>query len=107
MQELFAWDFNGVNALSSENARKIKSHLSKIDEEISKAAPAWPIEKINKVDLAVLRLAVYELLYQKDVPPKVTVDEAIELAKDYGSDSSSSFVNGVLGKLITDKGIRT
>lgn len=106
MQELFAWDFNGVNELTSENARKIKSHLKQIDEEIARAAPAWPIEKINKVDLAVLRLAIFELLFKKDVPPKVTVDEAVELAKDYGSESSSSFVNGVLGKLISDKGIQ-
>ena len=67
---------------------------------IRKAAPEFPIEKINKVDLAILRLAVYELFFEKSAPPKVVVDEAIELAKEYGSETSGGFVNGALGKLI-------
>lgn len=99
MQELFSWDFqqNQTNA----DLTKITSNLSKIDHMIAQAAPTWPINKINKVDLAILRLAVSELA-QKVTPTKVIVDEAVELAKEYGTDSSPSFINGVLGKLIID-----
>ena len=71
-----------------------------IDQKIAKAAPEYPIEKINKTDLAILRLAVYELLLEKSQPAKVIIDEAVELAKEYGGDSSPAFVNGALGKLI-------
>ena len=74
---------------------------------IAKAAPAWPIEKINKIDLSILRLAAYELTLDNQAPPKVVVDEAIELAKKFGSESSPGFVNGVLGKLIIDNNITT
>jgi len=77
----------------------------KIDKFISEAAPQWPIDKLNKIDLVILRLAVYELEYG-DVPPKVVIDEAVELAKEFGSESSSSFINGVLGTIYkedTDK----
>ena len=59
----------------------------------------FPISKIAKIDVAILRLAVYELIFEKNTPPKVIIDEAIELAKEYGSDSSPSFVNGVLGSI--------
>ena len=68
--------------------------------QITKAAPEYPIAKINRVDLAILRLAVYELLVEKREPPKVIIDEAVELAKEYGGETSPAFVNGALGKLI-------
>ncbi|TSC63760.1 MAG: N utilization substance protein B [Microgenomates group bacterium Gr01-1014_93] len=98
MQTLFQWDFNHKPKASIKDLlRKQKE----IDEKISKAAPQWQIEKINKIDLAILRLAVFELLLKKE-PIKVIIDEAVELAKEYGSENSSSFVNGVLGKLIND-----
>ena len=74
----------------------------KIDKLIEKAAPAWPINNLNKIDLAILRLAVYEL-ENGDTPPKVIIDEAVELAKEYGAESSSSFINGVLGTIYKDK----
>jgi len=83
----------------------VKNILEKtktIDASIKKAAPAWPIEKINKIDLAILRLAVFELKYTS-VPPKVIIDEAIELSKEFGSESSPSFVNGVLGAIYSGK----
>lgn len=107
MQEIFAWDFSAENPLVSKQSAKIKKNLKKIDKFIGEAAPQWPIERINKIDLAVLRLAVYELLVEAKAPPKVIVDEAVEIAKDYGSEASASFINGVLGKLITENNIST
>jgi transcription antitermination protein NusB len=104
MQDLFAWDFNHLKKLDTEEAKKIVKHLTKIDGLIAEAAPAWPIAKINKIDLATLRLATSELMnHKKDqsTPPKVIVDEAVEIAKTFGADSSPSFINGVLGKLIS------
>lgn len=69
-----------------------------IDEKIQPIAPDWPIEQIARVDRNILRIGVYELLHQaKVVPPKVAINEAVELAKAFGSDNSSKFVNGVLG----------
>lgn len=81
----------------------ILKELPKIDKLIVKAAPAWPIEKLNKIDLAILRLAVYELKVKKKVPPKVVIDEAVELAKKYGSDNSAKFINGALATLYQGK----
>ena len=69
-----------------------------IDAKIQPIAPDWPIEQIARVDRSILRLGIYELLHQADVvPPKVVINEAVELAKAFGSDNSSKFVNGVLG----------
>ena len=69
-----------------------------IDEKIQPIAPDWPIEQIARVDRNILRIGVFELLHQADVvPPKVAINEAVELAKAFGSDNSSKFVNGVLG----------
>lgn len=73
--------------------------IKEIDQLIGSCAPEWPVAKLNKVDLAVLRLAIFELLEKKN-PPKVIIDEAIELAKQYGSDSSPKFINGVLGSAL-------
>lgn len=71
-----------------------------LDEKIQSAAPEWPVDKIAKIDLAILRLAIYELLIEKKEPPKVIIDEAIELAKEFGNDNSPKFVNGVLGTIL-------
>lgn len=79
----------------------ILKNLELIDKEIQEAAPEFPVEKINKTDLAILRLAVYELLVEKSQPPKVIIDEAIELGKEYGGDSSPGFINGALGKILS------
>lgn len=69
-----------------------------IDDILRPIAPDWPLDQISKIDLTILRMAVYELQqYQADVPPKVVINEAVELAKSFGSDNSSRFVNGVLG----------
>lgn len=71
----------------------------KIDDIIAPAAPEWPIEQIAKVDKTILRLAVYELMFAKEVPPKVAINEAVELAKSFGGENSSKFINGVLGTI--------
>ena len=84
----------------SPDIQSIISALTSIDEKIRVAAPEWPVDKIAKIDLAVLRLAVYELTIEKKVPPKVVIDEAIELAKEYGNEHSGQFVNGVLGTIL-------
>lgn len=97
IKELFASSFTKDQGLSELSEAIIKK-ATPIDKKISGAAPAWPIEKLNRIDLAILRLAVYELEYT-DTPPKVIIDEAIELAKEYGGENSPSFVNGVLGTI--------
>lgn len=74
----------------------IVEHLSEIDEKIDKASNGWSINRIGKVELAILRLAVYEIVYDDDIPASVAIDEAVELSKRFGQDSSSSFVNGIL-----------
>lgn len=99
MEELFAWDFSKENELTTEEAQNVASKLVDIDQRITEAAPSWPLDKINKIDLSILRLAVNELDGDQ-TPKKVVIDEAVELAKAYGSESSSSFVNGVLGKIV-------
>ena len=71
-----------------------------IDKAIEKKLSNWKIERISKVDLAILRLCVYEILYKKDIPDKVSVNEAINLSKKYSGAKSPSFINGVLGKFI-------
>lgn len=68
-----------------------------LDDIIRPIAPEWPIEQIARIDRNILRMAVWELKNGKDVPPKVVINEAVELAKAFGSDNSSKFVNGVLG----------
>lgn len=81
-----------------ELVQKILKQKEKINQKITEAAPQWPIDKLNKIDLVILWLAIYEL-ENEDTPPKVVIDEAVELAKEYGSESSSSFINGVLGTI--------
>ncbi len=120
MQSLFEWDFygksNNIDEIVDQNLKEfgpglesqdftrqlvkgIVDHLSKIDKIIIESAPEWPLEQITIIDRNVLRLGLFELLYAKkeEVPPKVAINEAIELAKSFGGESSGRFVNGVLG----------
>lgn len=97
IESLFKIDFHRQRV--DNDTKTILSHKDFIDKKIETAAPEFSIDKINKVDLAILRLAVYELLVEKTQPSKVIIDEAIELAKEYGGDSSPSFVNGALGNI--------
>jgi N utilization substance protein B len=85
-QELFSHIVEGV-----------KSHLDDIDKTIELSAPEWPLDKISKVDLVILRIAIFEMVYGNKTPTKVAIDEAVELAKEFGNDTSHKFVNGVLG----------
>lgn len=101
IEELFKIEFH--NQKVSKDAEPILPYLGSIDDKIVNAAPDFPINKINRVDLAILRLAVYELLIDKKQPPKVVIDEAIELAKEYGGETSPSFVNGALGKILNNE----
>ena len=80
--------------------RSILRHRKKIDALIATSAPAWTLPKVNKVDLAILRLATWERIIEKKTPQKVVIDEAVELAKQFGAQASPGFVNGVLGSLI-------
>ena len=98
VEDLFKNDFHKQPV--TKDTKLIILNLKAIDKKIAKAAPEFPIDKINKTDLAVLRLAIYELLIEKSNPPKVIIDEAVELAKEYGGDTSPAFINGVLGKII-------
>jgi len=74
-------------------------NLDVLDKMIIPAAPEWPIDQIAKIDKSILRMSLYELLIKKDVPPKVVINEAVELAKEFGGDNSSKFINGVLGTI--------
>lgn len=82
--------------------QKILDNQTSIDDKIRSIAPEFPIEKINKTDLAILRLGVYELTIDLTQPKKVIIDEAIELAKEFGGENSAGFINGALGKLVRD-----
>jgi N utilization substance protein B len=75
----------------------VATHATELDQMIAPIAPEWPVEQIARVDKTILRMALYELLYEKETPVKVVINEAVELAKAFGSDSSSKFINGVLG----------
>jgi transcription antitermination protein NusB len=101
VQELFAETFTHQTNLS-EMSQKILSQINVIDSMISQSAPAWPLDKLNKIDLVILRLSVYEM-ENTQTPPKVIIDEAIELAKEFGSEASPSFINGVLGTIFKGK----
>jgi len=121
MQSLYEWDFSGrkpeaLRKIVEKNIKEfgpglddetfvwqlitgVVERLSQIDKIIEKAAPEWPIEQITIVDRNVLRIGLYELLYEnkEEVPQKVAINEAIELAKTFGGESSGKFINGVLG----------
>ena len=81
---------------------KITDVLDEIDSKIAAASKGWTIDRIGKVEIAVLRLAVYEMVYDEDIPVGVAIDEAVEIAKKYGQDGSPSFVNGILAALAKD-----
>ena len=98
--------FLAKEVLSEENAAFARELVSgvvqnreKIDHNIQSFAPAWPVEQIPLVDRNILRLAIFEILFDNKVPVKVAINEAVELAKTFGSDNSSKFVNGVLGSV--------
>jgi N utilization substance protein B len=128
MQSLYEWDFKGSKGeelaeIVERNVREfaagvddpsfivalvqgVVAHLKELNAIIEKAAPQWPLAQIAIVDRNVLRIGLYELLFgnRDEVPPKVAINEAIELAKSFGGDSSGKFVNGVLGTVYREIG---
>jgi N utilization substance protein B len=120
MQSLYEWDFNDRSKQLSEitefNVKQfapgledpafifdliqgVEKHITEIDDIIVKTAPEWPLEQITVIDRNILRLGIYELMFAKEVPPKVAINEAVELGKAFGGESSGKFINGVLGTL--------
>ena len=79
--------------------RGIVEHMADIDQSINEVSKGWKTSRMSKVDLTIIRLAVYEMKYEDTIPTGVAINEAVELAKNYGSDDSASFVNGILAKL--------
>ncbi len=124
MQSLFVWDFNGKNKTTLESIvdynfnnfasvfndkefvyqliKGVVNNIVKIDKYIIKYATQWPLNLITIVDRNVLRIGIYELLMNDEVPPKVAINEAVEVAKAFGGESSGKFVNGVLGTMYKD-----
>jgi transcription antitermination protein NusB len=95
----------GLSGDNGEFARGLvggtRQHLAEIDGNIRRFAPAWPVDQIAMVDRNILRLAIFEILFDNKVPVRVAVSEAVELAKAFGSENSARFVNGVLGAVTT------
>lgn len=101
VQHLFANSFHRQpKNIYTLELKKIDSKLTDIDNYIKESATQFPLDKISKVDLAILRFSVYELIFVKHEPPKVIIDEAIELGKEMGGEGSPNFINGVLGYLM-------
>ena len=96
---------NEVKEFAVKIAESFQKNSAEIDEQIQKFAKGWDIERLVKMDKDILRIAIIELLYVKEAPMKVVVDEALELAKKYSTDESSSFINGILAKVIVENGI--
>lgn len=120
LQHLFALHFDDKNDAKSQDLAKtaesaeldeydsklaqklvdgVEEHTKEIDEYIETYAPQWPLEQIQKVDLEILRIALWEGFLSDTTPPKVAIDEAIEVAKEFGGETSAKFVNGVLGSI--------
>lgn len=92
-------------AYIEEKYRKLISHVDEIDAFIGDISESWRVSRMNRVDLNILRLALYEMLYDDDIPTGVAINEAVELAKLYGGPDSGSFINGLLGEAARIKGI--
>ncbi len=93
-----AWDAED-GAYIAEKYRRITERIEEIDAAINGVAEGWKTSRMGKADLALIRLAVFEMRYEEEIPVGVAINEAVELAKKYGTDESPSFVNGVLAKL--------
>lgn len=125
MQTLYEWDFRKLpleelakveqytaeqlapefedDAFVQTTLQGVLEHRAQIDELIVRYAPEWPLEQITAIDRVLLRMGIYELLYVEEIPAKVSINEAVELAKTFGGESSGRFVNGVLGAIYSDE----
>ena len=92
-------------SFSEELVKGVLQHKSELDALIERLAPAFPVEQMPVIDRNILRLAIFEILFSKATPLKVAINEAIELAKDFGSDSSPRLINGILGSITTERGV--
>lgn len=103
IQDLFALSFpssdDHVHAYEDELSKEILTHTELIDKEINEFAAKYQSDRLAKIDLAILRLAIYEMLIEKKTPPKVIINEAVDLAKEMGGEKSPGFINAVLGQL--------
>ena len=88
-----------VSEYASELVLGVVDHLAEIDAHIQSAAREWPLQQMARIDKNILRLAIYEILFNNTVPAKAAINEAVELAKQFGSNTSSRFINGVLGTI--------
>lgn len=86
-----------------KEAEGTKEHLEEIDQVISQKAKKWSKERMSKVDLAILRLAIYEIYFSNEIPYSVAVNEAVELAKKFSTEESPAFINGILGSIVSEK----
>ena len=108
LREQIDYYFDGLTDVNEKDYEYIKNKAllvcelsDELDEKINSVSEGWPVDRIGKAELAIMRLAVYEMLYDDDIPVNVAINEAVELAKSYGSDdNAASFVNGVLAKLV-------
>lgn len=89
-------------AFARELIAGVGQHRAAIDARIRQAAPAWPLDQMPRIDASILRLAIFEILFDNRTPLKAAINEAVELAKEYGSENSPRFVNGVLGAIAGD-----
>jgi transcription antitermination protein NusB len=93
---------NVARSFAQELVQGVRSNLAELDGLIQKYAPAWPVQQLSVVDRNILRIALFELMHRSAVPRKTAANEAVELAKVFGSDSSGRFINGVAGSVIAD-----
>lgn len=100
-QNLLEEDYEFDTELAKNLVNGVKENLENIDKLVEKNATEWPLSQVAKIDLTILRLAIFELKFSNiSTPPKVIIDEAIELGKEFGSETSGSFINGVLGNIL-------
>ena len=95
-----------VQAYTLKIANEFKKHHEEVDAQIKEYSIGWDFDRLIKVDKDIMRIAITELMFVEEVPHKVVVDEAVELAKKYSTEDSSSFINGVLAKVIYEHGIK-
>jgi N utilization substance protein B len=118
LQTLYEWDFRpeaNVDRLATQNVENfnepvddefihriihgVMNQVVELDGVIARVAPEWPVEQVASIDKTILRISIYELRSETETPPRVIINEAVELAKSFGGDNSSKFINGVLGSL--------
>ena len=93
-----------VKSYAGEIALGVESHLAEIDSAVSRFATNWQLDRMAVVDRNILRLSCYEILYREDIPPKVSINEAVEIAKKYSGQEAGKFVNAILDKIRIEKG---